>query len=99
MVSCLLFCSLNPTHQGQKKYPLSIVWLCEIVDFMERKPQSESLLAAVEEFLKREQLSATRFGVLAAGDTKFVSTLRNGRKLRATTETRVRNWMSEQAGA
>lgn len=55
-----------------------------------------TLLADVEAFLKAHGLSATRFGVLAAGDTKFVNTLRKGRKLRLVTEQRVRDWMRAQ---
>lgn len=63
---------------------------------MEVGLKQDSLLDCVEKFLKRENLSATRFGVLAAGDTKFVGTLRKGRKVRATTEARVRDWMTSQ---
>lgn len=59
---------------------------------------TQSLLEEVEKFLVAEGLSATRFGVLAAGDTKFVSTLRRGRKLRGPTAQRVRDWMQSQAG-
>lgn len=54
------------------------------------------LLQDVETFLARENLSATRFGVLVAGDTKLVSTLRKGRKIRPSTETRIREWMTSQ---
>jgi hypothetical protein len=99
---CRFSSSLNQTHESQKKIPLSIVGLCENVDFMETAPQADSLLKDVEKFLKQENLSATRFGVLAAGDTKFVGTLRKGRKVRSSTEQRVREWMSaqtESAGA
>jgi hypothetical protein len=56
------------------------------------------LIDAIETFLKASGLSATRFGVLAAGDTKFVKTLRDGRKVRSATEQRVRDWMSNQQG-
>ncbi|TWA89550.1 hypothetical protein [Bradyrhizobium stylosanthis] len=55
-----------------------------------------TLLDDVEAFLKANGLSATRFGVLAAGDTKFVNTLRKGRKVRLATEERVRAWMESQ---
>lgn len=55
------------------------------------------MLQDVEKFLRANNLSATRFGVLVAGDTKFVATLRNGRKLRAATEARVREWMKSSA--
>lgn len=52
-----------------------------------------SLLDEIEEFLAEHELSATRFGVLVAGDTKFVKTLRAGRRVRASTEAVVRTWM------
>lgn len=55
----------------------------------------QTFLEDVEKFLREHSLSATRFGVLAAGDTKFVSTLRKGRKLRLSTEQRVRDWMQK----
>jgi predicted transcriptional regulator len=54
---------------------------------------STDFLEEVESFLREHGLSATRFGVLAAGDTKFVGTLRKGRKLRLSTLERVRQWM------
>lgn len=54
---------------------------------------SNEFLQEVESFLREHNLSATRFGVLAAGDTKFVGTLRKGRKLRLSTSERVRQWM------
>jgi hypothetical protein len=58
-----------------------------------------SLIEDIERFLERNNLSATRFGVLAAGDTKFVKTLREGRTPRASTVERVREWMQQQAEA
>lgn len=58
---------------------------------------STEFLEEVESFLKEHGLSATRFGVLAAGDTKFVGTLRKGRKLRLSTLERVREWMRASA--
>lgn len=91
---CLVHRSLNPTHQAQKNIPLSIVWFCENVDFM-ANANRQTFLEDVEKFLREHSLSATRFGVLAAGDTKFVSTLRKGRKLRLSTEQRVRDWMQK----
>ncbi len=56
---------------------------------------TDNLLADVERFLKRTGLSATRFGVLAMGDTKFVRTLRAGRQPRESTEDAVRDWMNQ----
>lgn len=55
--------------------------------------QSTKLIDEIESFLATTGLSATRFGVLAAGDTKFVKTLRSGRQPRETTAQRVREWM------
>lgn len=57
-----------------------------------------TLINEIETFLRCTGLSATRFGVLAAGDTKFVKTLRNGRKPRADTVLRVRDWMKRNSG-
>ncbi len=52
-----------------------------------------NFLQTVEAFMAKHGLSATRFGVLVVGDTKFVKTLRGGRKVRQTTEAAVRQWM------
>lgn len=57
---------------------------------------ADNFRSDVETFLAKHQLSATRFGVLAAGDTKFVGSLRKGRKVRAATETKIRAWMQAQ---
>lgn len=57
-----------------------------------------TLIDEIETFLRTTGLSATRFGVLAAGDTKFVKTLRKGRKPRADTVQRVRDWMKRNSG-
>lgn len=57
-----------------------------------------TLIDEIETFLRATGLSATRFGVLAAGDTKFVKTLRKGRKPRADTVKRVRDWMQQNSG-
>lgn len=51
----------------------------------------------IESFLKATGLSATRFGVLAAGDTKFVRSIRKGRQVRPITEKSIRDWMSSYA--
>lgn len=59
--------------------------------------QSE-LIDEIETFLADHNLSATRFGVLAAGDTKFVKTLREGRACRVRTAERVREWMRKNRG-
>lgn len=55
-------------------------------------------LTEVERFLQTTGLSATRFGVLAAGDTKFVKTLRAGRRPRGSTIDAIREWMREYEG-
>jgi len=47
----------------------------------------------VESFMKKHSMSATRFGVFAAGDTKFVKTVRDGRNVRETTKAAIRKWM------
>lgn len=57
---------------------------------------TNSLIDEIEQFLETHRLSATRFGVLAAGDTKFVKTLRKGRSVREKTAKRVREWMRDQ---
>lgn len=49
----------------------------------------------LETFLTRHSLSATRFGVLAAGDTKFVKTVREGRAVRPRTQEAIRLWMAD----
>jgi hypothetical protein len=56
------------------------------------------LIDEIETFLAEHNLSATRFGVLAAGDTKFVKTLREGRACRVRTVERVREWMRKNRG-
>lgn len=65
--------------------------------------QTPSLIEQIEKFLEATGLSATRFGVLAAGDTKFVKTLRGApgkkpRQPRADTVRRVRDWMQANKG-
>ncbi len=62
---------------------------------METAPEN-TFRQEVENFLVTENLSATRFGVLTVGDTKFVKTLRGGRKVRGVTQARVRKWMTAQ---
>lgn len=60
--------------------------------------QTTSLLAEIEAFLAKHKLSATRFGVLAAGDTKFVKTLREGRMPRESTVKNIRAYMRANKG-
>ncbi len=60
--------------------------------------QTTTLLAEIEAFLAKKKLSATRFGVLAAGDTKFVKTLRDGRLPRESTVKNIRAYMRANKG-
>lgn len=60
--------------------------------------QADNLRNEVEAFLKKHQISATRFGVLAAGDTKFVKSLRKGRQCRESTKAEVRRYMQQIEG-
>lgn len=59
---------------------------------------SDNILIEVETFLQRTGLSATRFGALAAGDTKFVKTLREGRQPRDKTCASVREFIRKYRG-
>lgn len=52
------------------------------------------LLPRIERFLRRTQMSWTRFGRLAAHDPRFVADLRNGRMPRAETAARVEAFMA-----
>ena len=58
--------------------------------------EANNFLKEIEAFMRRHDLSATRFGVLAAGDTKFVKTIRGGRRCREATQVQVRAWMKQQ---
>lgn len=53
------------------------------------------LLRAVEAFLTKHDIAATKFGRLAARDPRFVLDLRMGRTPRPRTEARIRGWMAE----
>ncbi|MHA7819419.1 MAG: hypothetical protein ACX930_07245 [Erythrobacter sp.] len=53
------------------------------------------LLQKVERFLRQNNMAATKFGRLAAGDPRFVLDLRLGRIPRAATEARTLKWMAE----
>jgi len=50
----------------------------------------------IELYLRRTRTAPTRFGRDAVGDPRFVSDLRNGRELRAKTETRVAAWLDSR---
>ena len=53
------------------------------------------LIRAIEQFLRRHEMAATKFGRLAAHDPRFVLDLRMGREPRSATEDRVRRWMND----
>ena len=52
------------------------------------------LLRKIETFLRRTDMSATRFSRLATRDPRFVFDLRNGREPRRPTEKRVEHFMN-----
>ncbi len=52
------------------------------------------LIRSVEKFLRHHEMSATRFGRLAARDPRFVLDLRLGREPRMPTEDRIRGFMA-----
>jgi hypothetical protein len=55
------------------------------------------LIRKIEQFLRRHQMPATKFGRLAARDPRFVLDLRNGREPRSATERRVEHFMNNYA--
>lgn len=60
------------------------------------------LIRQIEQFLRRHEMPATKFGRLAAGDPRLVLDLRNGREPRPAMERRVEHFMNtyrEQAHA
>lgn len=52
-----------------------------------------TLLDDIEKFLVRHSMSQYRFGVAALNDKHFISDLRNGRDIRASTAMKVRSFM------
>lgn len=52
------------------------------------------LIRTVEKFLREQQMSATRFGRLAANDPRFVLDLRMGREPRRRLTSRVEHFMN-----
>lgn len=57
------------------------------------------LLRKVERFLRENNMAATKFGRLTAGDPRFVLDLRLGRIPRAATEARTLEWMARYEAA
>ena len=53
-----------------------------------------TLLDDIEKFLVRHSMSHYRFGLAALNDKHFVSDLRAGRDIRASTSERVRTFMA-----
>ena len=58
----------------------------------------DNFLFEIEVFLRKHNLSATQFGALAVGDTKFVRTVRQGRRPREKTQAAVRRFMRSFRG-
>lgn len=58
------------------------------------RPQRKTILAAIGDTMKRHNISSTRFGVEALEDPNLVFDMRNGRRLRAKTEARVRAYIA-----
>ena len=52
------------------------------------------LIRSIEQFLRRHEMAATKFGRLAAHDPRFVLDLRMGRIPREHTEERIRGFMA-----
>lgn len=52
------------------------------------------LIRKVEQFLRKHEMPATKFGRLAAHDPRFVLDLRMGRIPRPATEARTLRWMA-----
>lgn len=55
-----------------------------------------TLLEWIENHLKDQKISATRFGRQAVGDPRFVLDLRNGRKPRRKTVARLEAYLTER---
>lgn len=53
----------------------------------------------IEKFLRRADMSATKFGRLAAGDPRLVTDLRNGREVRPKLERRLKAFIAAQQAA
>ncbi len=58
----------------------------------------DELLRKIEDFCRAHSLSETRFGELTLGDKPFVSQLRSGRDLRASTAARLHKFIDEYGG-
>jgi tRNA-dihydrouridine synthase len=58
---------------------------------------SDTLLSAVDAFLKRTGMAAVTFGREAMNDPHFVRDLRNGRRVWPETDAKVRGFMRDHA--
>ena len=54
------------------------------------------LMRRIRLFLKRTDMTPTRFGREAIGDPRLIADLRNGRELRETTAARIHAWLDTQ---
>lgn len=57
-----------------------------------------TLLHAIERFCDEHRIAEGRFGSLAAGDNMLVAEIRQGRKIGASLENRLRTFMRENRG-
>ncbi|MFT4055207.1 MAG: hypothetical protein QM681_11935 [Novosphingobium sp.] len=55
------------------------------------------ILREIEEFLRTKPIAESTFGVKAAGDSRFIYTLRQGRDPSSRIVERVRNFMRGEA--
>lgn len=55
-----------------------------------------SLMRRIQLFLKRAEMTPTRFGREAIGDPRLVKDLKNGRELRDSTAARIHAWLDAQ---
>ena len=58
--------------------------------------QPNSILTAIERFLAASGMSASAFGMAAAGDPVLVYDIRRGRELRRATRARIRAFISAE---
>ena len=52
----------------------------------------------IELYMRRHQMTPTRFGREAINDPRLVADMRNGRELREKTEKRLHAWLDQQEG-
>jgi 2,4-dienoyl-CoA reductase-like NADH-dependent reductase (Old Yellow Enzyme family) len=54
------------------------------------------LMQRIQFFLKRAEMTPTRFGREAIGDPRLVKDMKNGRELRECTAARIHAWLDAQ---